>query len=116
LTGKYNDGVPEGSRLSLEGYEWLSEWVLGDDAPARLAKVKSLEPVAAGLGCTMAQLALAWCLKNPNVSTVITGATSAAQVKENMKSLDVVEKINDKVIEEIESILDNKPVPPQDHR
>ncbi len=116
LTGKYNDGVPEGSRFSLKGYEWLTDFVLGDDAPARLAKVKSLEPVAAGLGCTMAQLALAWCLKNPNVSTVITGATSAAQVKENMKSLDIVDRIDDKVIEEIESILDNKPVPPQDHR
>ena len=116
LTGKYNDGVPEGSRLSLEGYEWLSDWVLGEDAPERLAKVKALGAIADDLGCTTGQLAIAWCLKNPNVSTVITGATSAAQVAENMKSLDVVSKIDEGIDEKIESILKNKPAPPQDHR
>ena len=85
LTGKYNDGVPAGSRATLKGYEWLAERLVD---PARIAKVRRLAPIAADLGCTLAQLALAWCLRNPNVSTVITGASRAAQVTENMRALD----------------------------
>ena len=71
--------------------------------------MSALKDVADGLGCTTAQLALAWCLKNPNVSTVITGASRAAQVQENMKALDVVEKLSPEVLEKIEEILKNKP-------
>lgn len=113
LTGKYNDGIPEGSRLSLESYEWLRENLLNDEGQRRIAKVRQLTPLAKGLGCTMAQLALAWCLRNPNVSTVITGASRAEQVTENMKALDVVEKLTPDVIEKIEGILDNRPAEPR---
>src|SRR5207248_9598575 len=80
LTGKYNDGVPAGSRAALKGYEWLAERIVD---PAKIAKVRLLAPIAREIGCTMAQLSLAWCLKNPNVSSVITGASRPEQVTEN---------------------------------
>jgi voltage-dependent potassium channel beta subunit len=102
LTGKYNDGIPEGSRGTLKGYEWLQDHLTN---PTLLKKVKQLSEVAADLGATTAQLALAWLLKNPNVSTVITGASRVEQVKENMKALDVVPKLTDSVMQEIEKIL-----------
>ena len=116
LTGKYNDGIPQGSRLALEGHDWLKNMVLGENGPERLEKARALVPIARDLGCTMAQMALAWCLKNPNVSSVITGATSAAQVRENMKALEIVERLSDDVIARIEKVLQNKPVPPRDFR
>jgi voltage-dependent potassium channel beta subunit len=106
LTGKYNEGVPPGSRLTLKGYEWLRDYFI---TPERIDKVRQLQPVAADVGCSMAQLGLAWCLKNPNVSTVITGASRPEQVNENMKALDVVPKLTSSVIERIEEILGNKP-------
>jgi voltage-dependent potassium channel beta subunit len=102
LTGKYNDGIPEGSRGTLKGYEWLKDHLTD---PTLLKKVKQLSEVAADLGATTAQLALAWLLKNPNVSTVITGASRVEQVKENMKALDVAPKLTDSVMQEIEKIL-----------
>ncbi len=117
LTGKYNQGIPEGSRARLEGYEWLRERFESEEAKTQIAKVKRLtEEVAKPLGCTMAQLALAWCLKNPHVSTVITGASRASQVHENMKALEVVEKLTGEVMERIEEILDNRPEPEPNFR
>lgn len=116
LTGKYNRGMPDGTRASLEGYEWLREIFEGEEAQSRLAKVALMLPVADELGCSMAQLALAWCLKNPNVSTVITGASRVEQVTENMAALEVVDKLTDDVMERIEAILDNKPEPEEDFR
>jgi voltage-dependent potassium channel beta subunit len=101
LTGKYNDGVPPDSRATLKGYEWLSERVLD---PAKIRKVRALVPIADELGCTMAQLALAWCLKNPHVTSVITGASRPAQVIENMKALDVVPKLDAAVMARIDAI------------
>jgi voltage-dependent potassium channel beta subunit len=106
LSGKYNEGIPADSRASLEGYEWLRKHVI---TPERIEKVKQLVPVAQDLNCSMAQMALAWCLKNPHVSTVITGASRAEQVHENMKALDVVPKLTPEVMERIESIMDNNP-------
>ncbi len=106
LTGKYNDGVPEGSRASLQGYEWLRKAAI---TPERIEKVKQLKPIADELSCTQAQLGLAWCLTNPNVSTVITGASRPEQVHENMKALDVLPKLTDEVLDRIEVILTNKP-------
>ena len=116
LTGKYNDGMPEGTRVSMEGYEWLRKMFESPDGQARIAKARQLAPIAEELGCTQSQLALAWCLKNPNVSTVITGASRAEQVVENMAALDVVDKLTPEVMERIEAILDNKPTPPSDFR
>ena len=102
LTGKYNDGVPSGSRAALKGYEWLAERILD---PAKIAQVRLLAPIAREIGCTMAQLSLAWCLKNPNVSSVITGASRPEQVTENMKALDVVTKLDAGVMARIEAIV-----------
>jgi voltage-dependent potassium channel beta subunit len=106
LSGKYNNGIPEGSRATLPGYDWLIKHVI---TPERIEKVKKLVPIADALGCSMAQLALAWCLKNPHVSTVITGASKAEQVHENMKALDVVPSLTPDVMERIEAVLSNKP-------
>jgi aryl-alcohol dehydrogenase-like predicted oxidoreductase len=102
LTGKYAEGIPPGSRATLRGYEWLAER-LSD--PAKIAAAKRLAPIAAELRCTLAQMSLAWCLKNPNVSTVITGASRASQVVENMKALDVVPKLAPDVMAHIEAAL-----------
>ncbi|MCK4978167.1 MAG: aldo/keto reductase, partial [Anaerolineales bacterium] len=116
LTGKYNQGMPEGTRATLEGYEWLRKIFENEEAQRRIKKVGLMMPIAEELGCSMAQLALAWLLKNPNVSTVITGASRAEQVTENMKALEVVDKLTDDVMQRIEGILDNKPEAEQDFR
>lgn len=102
LTGKYDAGVPEGSRFSQQNYAWLKDKLV---TPENIAKVKQLEPIAAALGVTRAQLAIAWCLKNPHVSTVITGATKPEQVFENMKALDVVEKLTPDVMGQLNSLF-----------
>jgi aryl-alcohol dehydrogenase-like predicted oxidoreductase len=102
LTGKYRDGIPDDSRAALEGYEWLAG-VLGD--ADRIEKVERLRPIADRLGCSMAQLSLAWCTKNPNVSTVITGASKVEQVMSNFETLDVIPLITDEVKEEMEAAL-----------
>ena len=102
LTGKYSEGVPPDSRAALKGYEWLAERILD---PAKIAQVRALAPIAKDLGCTMAQLSLAWCLKNPNVSTVITGASRPGQVAENMKALDVVPKLDAAIMASIDAIV-----------
>jgi voltage-dependent potassium channel beta subunit len=102
LSGKYNDGIPPGSRATIKGYEWLAERIVD---PAKLAQVRSLAPVAADLGCTLAQLALAWCLKNPHVTTVITGASRASQVVENMRCLEVVSKLDAEIMARIDGIV-----------
>jgi len=116
LTGKYNAGIPAGTRATLSGYDWLRERLESQEAQRNIEKVKQLKPVADALGCTTAQLALAWCLRNPNVSTVITGASRPEQVTENMKALDVVGKLTEQVMEQIEAILGNKPQPEPDFR
>ncbi|MCP4425470.1 MAG: voltage-dependent potassium channel subunit beta [Chloroflexi bacterium] len=109
LTGKYNDGIPKGTRLSLKGYEWLRKIFESEEQQRRLAIVRELTEVAADLGTTMARMAIAWCLKNPNVSSVITGASRVEQVRDNMQALDVVPLLTDDVMKKIEDLLDNKP-------
>jgi voltage-dependent potassium channel beta subunit len=116
LTGKYDDGLPPDTRASQPGMEWLRELLAGDSASENRAKVRELKAVADDVGCTRAQLALAWCLANPNVSTVITGASRAEQVKENMLALDVVAKLTPDVMERIEGVLQNRPAEPPDYR
>ena len=100
LTGKYKDGIPADSRAALKGYEWIAERVT--DA-GKIAQVEKLRPIAGDLGCTISQLALAWCLKNPNVSTVITGASRVSQVLENMKALEVAPKLTAEIVKSIEA-------------
>lgn len=116
LTGKYNQGIPEGTRVTLKGYEWLRSDFESEEGRQKIEKVKRLTRIANELGCSMAQLALAWCLKNPNVSTVITGASRKEQVVENMKALEVVPLLTDAVMEQIEEILQNRPAPESDYR
>ncbi len=99
LTGKYNKGIPSDSRASLKGYGWLHRRMTD---PERLTKVRNLEPIAQDLGCTLAQLALAWVLKNPNVSTVITGASRPEQVRENMKAVEVAPKLTPEIMSRID--------------
>jgi aryl-alcohol dehydrogenase-like predicted oxidoreductase len=109
LTGKYNQGIPDDTRISLPSYAWLREQLTNDTARQNIEKVKQLVPIANDLGCSMAQMALAWCLKNPNVTTVITGASKPQQVVENMQSLDIVEKMTSDIMERIDGVLENKP-------
>jgi voltage-dependent potassium channel beta subunit len=116
LTGKYNDGIPEDSRATLEGYEWLRKRFTDKEAQEQIQKVIKLSKIAKELSCTTAQLALAWCLLNPHVSTVITGASKSSQVEENMKALEIVDQLTADVVETIEGILDNKPESPPDLR
>lgn len=109
LTGKYNSGIPDDSRMNLPGYEWLKELFHSEQGQARLEKVRQMTSVAEELGISMAEMALAWCLKNPHVSTVITGASKPEQVTQNMKALAAVEKLTPDVMEKLEGILDNRP-------
>lgn len=102
LTGKYRHGVPEDSRGALEGYEWLQQGLRDE---RRLAIVDKLEPIAREMGATLAQFSLAWCLQNPFVSTVLTGASRVDQIHENMKALSVVTQFGDDVMAEIDGIL-----------
>lgn len=117
LTGKYNDGVPDDSRLAMEEYDWLREKLLETESGRqKLNKVEELAEVADGAGIAMPQFALAWCLKNEDVSTVITGASKPEQVEQNMKAVDVVDQMTPDIMERIEEILDNKPEPLPDFR
>jgi voltage-dependent potassium channel beta subunit len=102
LTGKYSNGIPADSRGALQGYDWLQKHLTNKE---KLARVRALAGIAQELDCTVSQLALAWCLKNPFVSTVITGASRAEQVHENMKASEVAPKLTPEIMERIESIF-----------
>ncbi|MDF3982341.1 aldo/keto reductase [Luteibacter sp. PPL201] len=104
LTGKYNDGVPDDSRLGHPDYAWLRDALLADDGAA-LKTVRALAPIAQDLGVPMSRMALAWCLKNPHVSTVILGASKQAQLEDNLKALDVVDRLDDTVMARIAAAL-----------
>jgi len=111
LSGKYNDGIPKGSRFALQGFDWLKEkWIMDE----KVKKVKKLSELAAKLGITTAALSIAWCIKNPNVSTAILGATKRAQLLDNLKALDAVAKLTPDVMDKIEAIMKTKPKLP-DH-
>jgi voltage-dependent potassium channel beta subunit len=105
LSGKYSKGIPQDSRGALKGYDWLHD-ALTDTT--KLAKVQKLEEIAKELGCTVSQLSLAWCLKNPYVSTVITGASRVEQVTENMKAGEVAPKLTDDMMKRIDDIFSVK--------
>ncbi len=113
LTNKYADGIPDGSRMTLPAYDWLRERLESIEGRQQITTSALLKPVADDLGCSMAQLAIAWCLKNPRVSTVILGASRVEQLDENLAALDVVESLNQEVMERIETILGNKPELPE---
>lgn len=109
LTGKYNSDLPRDTRLTMEGLEWLREKNI---TPEKLAITRKLEKLARELGISLAQMSIAWCLKNPNVSTVILGASKEGQLQENLASLDHVGLLTPEIMEHIERIVDNKPTFP----
>jgi voltage-dependent potassium channel beta subunit len=110
LTGKYNGGIPEGSRLALEGFGWLKDKTFVED---KVSKVRGLQTVADALSCSLAELAVAWCISNPNVSTAILGATKKEQLLQNLKSLDVLPKLTAEVLQQIDGVMGNKPQLPE---
>lgn len=110
LTDKYLGKFPKGTRLGMEGLEWLKERSLSEE---RLEMTRSLNDLALSLDTSLPRLAIAWCLKNPNVSTVILGASKKNHLEETLKSADDLALITDEISEEIETILGNKPLPPQ---
>lgn len=110
LSGKYTNGGVEGTRLALEGLEWLKDRTLAAD---RMEKATALQELANSLDVPLAKLSIAWCLKNPNVSTVILGASKVPQLQENLKVLDVVPLLTEEVIAKIEAVVQTKPIVPQ---
>ncbi|MDB5232900.1 MAG: aldo/keto reductase [Chitinophagaceae bacterium] len=110
LTGKYNNGIPEGSRLSLSGFEWLKDRTRTDE---KLNRVRLLQGVADKLGVSLANLSIAWCIKNPNVTTAILGATKKDQLEENLKSLEVLPLLTNEILSEIDEVMQTKPILPE---
>ena len=107
LTGKYNNGIPEGSRLAIEGFDWLKErWIMKD----KIEKVQQLQLLANELGCSLPALSIAWCIKNPNVTTAILGATKKEQLIDNLTALKATALLSSEVILKIEAIMQNKPI------
>jgi aryl-alcohol dehydrogenase-like predicted oxidoreductase len=108
LSGKYNDGIPEGSRFALKGFDWLkNQWIIDE----KIEKVKKLSALANELGVSTAALSIAWCIKNPNTTTAILGATNKEQLKENLKALEALPKLTDEIVTRIEEIVGTKPKP-----
>ncbi|MSP07843.1 MAG: aldo/keto reductase [Chitinophagaceae bacterium] len=110
LTGKYNDGIPEGSRFQIEGFEWLRDrWLMQE----KINKVQQLGAIAKALKVSTASLSIAWCIKNPNVTTAILGATSKAQLLDNLTALDTAAILTPEIMEQIEGIVETKPKLPE---
>ncbi|MFN0153560.1 MAG: potassium channel beta subunit family protein [Gaiella sp.] len=105
LTGKYDDGLPDGARATIAGYGWFKERITSADGQKLVEQTKALKPIADSLGCTRAQLGVAWCLLNPNVSTVILGASRVEQLEENLGASDVVPKLTPEVVAQIDAVL-----------
>ncbi len=110
LTGKYNDGIPGDSRLAMEDMSWLKNKVMADD---KIEKVKQLALLAKEMNVSTAALSIAWCIKNPHVTTAILGATKKEQLHDNLKAVEVMEKITPEIMEKIENFMQNKPVLPE---
>jgi voltage-dependent potassium channel beta subunit len=108
LTGKYANGIPAGSRSTLPGYEWLQKLVTNPDW---LAATERLRSISDKLGCTLSQLAIAWCASNPHVSTVITGASTKTQVIENMKAIDIIPQLTPTLLDQIDAAVGTVGVP-----
>ncbi|HXB13657.1 MAG TPA: aldo/keto reductase, partial [Bacteroidia bacterium] len=105
LTGKYNDGIPKGTRLSMPNLKWLHDSFTSEEGKVKIEKTKKLTKLALDMGTNVTYLSLAWCLKNPNVSTVILGASKVEQLKENLKCLEAKPLLTSEVMKKIEEIL-----------
>uniref|UniRef100_A0A3P8XPF0 Voltage-gated potassium channel subunit beta-1 n=1 Tax=Esox lucius TaxID=8010 RepID=A0A3P8XPF0_ESOLU len=116
ISGKYNSGVPLYSRASLKGYQWMKDKILSEEGRRQQAKLKELQVIAERQGCTLAQLAIAWCLRNEGVSSVLLGASSKDQLMENLAAIQVLPKLSSSIVHEMDSILGNKPYSKKDYR
>src|SRR5262249_22158186 len=110
LSGKYNNGIPEDSRFALSGFDWLKDRWIKDNF---LDKVRKLDDLAKSLGITIAQLSIGWCIKNPNVTTAILGASRKEQLLENLGALQAAERLDNLVMQQIEDIVQTRPVLPE---
>ncbi|XP_064185092.1 voltage-gated potassium channel subunit beta-2-like isoform X2 [Anguilla rostrata] len=109
ITGKYSDGVPDCSRAAMKGYQWLKERVNSEEGRRQLAKIKELHLLADRLGCTAAQLAIAWCLRSEGVSSVLMGVSNTDQLLENLGSIRILSQMTPQTVNEMDSLLGNKP-------
>uniref|UniRef100_A0A673XHB1 Voltage-gated potassium channel subunit beta-2 n=1 Tax=Salmo trutta TaxID=8032 RepID=A0A673XHB1_SALTR len=116
ISGKYDSGVPPYSRASLKGYQWLKDKILSEEGRRQQAKLKELQAIAERLGCTLPQLAIAWCLRNEGVSSVLLGASNTDQLMENIAAIQVLPKLSSSITHEVDSILGNKPYSKKDYR
>ncbi|XP_071331253.1 voltage-gated potassium channel subunit beta-2-like [Trachinotus anak] len=116
ISGKYNSGIPPHSRASLKGYQWLKDKILSEEGHRQQEKLKELQVVAERLGCSLSQLAIAWCLRNEGVNSVLLGASRAEQLVENIRAIQVLPKLSPSVVLEIDGILGNKPYNKKDFR
>ena len=108
LTGKYNNGIPENSRLALPEMSWLKDKVMADD---RIKRIKNLGEIAKELGVSLAELSIGWCIKNPHVTTAILGATKKQQLIDNLKAIDVMNKLTPEILGKIDDVMQTKPKP-----
>ncbi|NXT37582.1 KCAB1 protein, partial [Pelecanoides urinatrix] len=127
ISGKYGNGVPESSRAALKCYQWLKEKIISEEGRKQQVKLKDLSPIAERLGCTLPQLAVAWCLRNEGVSSVLLGSSNPEQLIENLgaiqasgggggTSAEVLPKMTSHIVNEIDNILGNKPYSKKDYR
>ncbi|KAL3861013.1 hypothetical protein ACJMK2_007106 [Sinanodonta woodiana] len=114
LTGKYDDGVPIHSRAALKGYNWLKDKILGEEGRRQQAKLREVAVIADRIGCSIAQLAIAWCLKNENVHSVLLGASTVDQLYENIQAIQYVSKLTPTIMTELDKMLGNKPLARRD--
>uniref|UniRef100_H2UFG9 Voltage-gated potassium channel subunit beta-1 n=1 Tax=Takifugu rubripes TaxID=31033 RepID=H2UFG9_TAKRU len=115
ITGKYENGVPESSRASMKPYQWLREKIMSEDGRKQQAKLKELAHIAEKLGCTLPQLAIAWCLRNEGVSSVLLGSSSPSQLTENLGAIQVIPKMTAGIASEVDHILENCPHSKKDY-
>ncbi|XP_047191678.1 voltage-gated potassium channel subunit beta-1a isoform X1 [Scophthalmus maximus] len=116
ITGKYDNGIPESSRASMKSYQWLKEKIVSEDGRKQQAKLKELNHIAEKLGCTLPQLAVAWCLRNEGVSSVLLGTSNPEQLTENLGAIQVLPKMTSHVVSDIDHILGNRPYSKKEYR
>ncbi|XP_044066914.1 voltage-gated potassium channel subunit beta-2-like isoform X3 [Siniperca chuatsi] len=116
ISGKYNSGIPPHSRASLKGYQWMKDKILSEEGHRQQVKLKELQAVAERLGCTLPQLAIAWCLRNEGVNSVLLGASRTDQLMENIRAIQVLPKLSLSIASEVDNILGNKPYSKKDFR
>ncbi|NWX88645.1 KCAB1 protein, partial [Nothoprocta ornata] len=127
ISGKYGNGVPESSRAALKCYQWLKEKIVSEEGRKQQGKLKDLSPIAERLGCTLPQLAVAWCLRNEGVSSVLLGSSNPEQLIENLGAIQasparlqlwtsVLPKMTSHIVNEMDNILGNKPYGKKDYR